>query len=197
MTSPPLRDRGNFVVLLHQPDENAAAGHQNANGEPTRAFRTHLDWMFEAGKSLRTWALDLSELGKQRWPAPGEKIPDDVTSIAMTALPDHRSAYLRYEGRISECRGSVRRIFEGQFVTVDQSIDRYELRLRFDSASPWLPNDKDRGCYSNDAVPVVHREALIYRTRTLDVEASSGSMAWRLDLRCGRYDTNRWTELFG
>jgi len=70
-----------FVILRHAPpDENASP---------------HWDFMLEAGESLRTWALDQEPSPNQNW------------SCSAAALPDHRVAYLTYEGPISKNRGHV------------------------------------------------------------------------------------------
>ncbi len=55
--------------------------------------RLHWDFMLEVHGSLRTWRLASQ-------PCPG-------CAIAATPLPDHRLAYLDYEGPISGGRGSV------------------------------------------------------------------------------------------
>jgi hypothetical protein len=61
----------------------------------------HWDFMLEEGPSLATWAL----------PAP----PDHPNAMTAEALPDHRLAYLDYEGPISGGRGSVARWDWGTF----------------------------------------------------------------------------------
>lgn len=61
----------------------------------------HWDFMLEQEESLTTWAL----------PQP----PDTVTDMAAEQLPDHRQAYLDYEGPVSGNRGSVRRWDQGQY----------------------------------------------------------------------------------
>lgn len=53
----------------------------------------HWDFMLETGPTLATWAL----------PEP----PDSTAAMTVEALPDHRLAYLDYEGPISAARGSV------------------------------------------------------------------------------------------
>lgn len=76
-----------FAVLFHETPPGS-----------TRA--SHWDFMAESGSALRTWALD-------REPSPGVVIGADP-------LPDHRLAYLTYEGPISGDRGQVRRWDAGQ-----------------------------------------------------------------------------------
>ncbi|NUQ64853.1 MAG: hypothetical protein HUU20_20510 [Pirellulales bacterium] len=55
----------------------------------------HWDFMLESGDALATWAL----------PEP----PDAAAELAAESLPDHRPAYLDYEGPIASNRGTVRR----------------------------------------------------------------------------------------
>lgn len=62
----------------------------------------HWDFMLELGEALATWAL----------PEP----PDAAVAILAEALPDHRLAYLDYEGPISGGRGSVTRWDAGTYV---------------------------------------------------------------------------------
>jgi DNA polymerase ligase (LigD)-like protein len=106
-----------FVVLHH----DFPAGHVR---------RPHWDLMLEWGQSLRTWAM-ASE-------------PGSATEIAAEALPDHRVAYLDYEGPLSGDRGSVTRWDVGQYHLERDREDeltiqllggrlRGELRLRQDT----------------------------------------------------------------
>ena len=55
----------------------------------------HWDLMLEQGGALLTWAL--------------AQAPDAAGPIPAEALPDHRLAYLDYEGPVSGDRGSVTR----------------------------------------------------------------------------------------
>ena len=61
----------------------------------------HWDFMLERDDVLLTWRLD--------------RIPDRAGEIAATSLPDHRLAYLDYEGPVSGGRGSVQRVDRGDF----------------------------------------------------------------------------------
>jgi hypothetical protein len=61
----------------------------------------HWDFMLERGDVLLTWRLD--------------RIPTEACEIAATSLPDHRVAYLDYEGPVSGNRGSVQRVDRGGF----------------------------------------------------------------------------------
>jgi hypothetical protein len=61
--------------------------------------------MFENGGVLKTWSL----------PHP----PEASQKVACTALPDHRLAYLDYEGPVSKNRGSVTRWDHGTYDLVE------------------------------------------------------------------------------
>lgn len=76
----------------------------------------HWDFMLEREGVLKTWALDV--------------LPnlDDAETDAR-ALPDHRAAYLDYEGPISGDRGSVRRLDGGSYQTVVWTEDSVHVRL--------------------------------------------------------------------
>jgi hypothetical protein len=54
---------------------------------------THWDLLFEIGQCLRAWAL--------------AEEPQADCEIAAESLPDHRLAYLDYEGPVSGDRGAV------------------------------------------------------------------------------------------
>jgi hypothetical protein len=77
-----------FVILCHEFPE----GHPRA---------THWDLMFEWGAALRTWAMA------------GE--PLSAGQIDAEQLPDHRVAYLDYEGPVSGGRGTVTRWDAGDY----------------------------------------------------------------------------------
>jgi hypothetical protein len=78
----------------------------------------HWDLMLESEGALRTWALSA-------FPTVGEDIP-------ANALPDHRIAYLDYEGPISGNRGSVRRVDRGSYEPILWRDDRVVVRFRGD-----------------------------------------------------------------
>ena len=71
----------------------------------------HWDFMLETGNALATWAL--------------AEPPDTTDTIFAEALPDHRLAYLDYEGAISGERGVVRRWDQGTY----QLLCRTETEL--------------------------------------------------------------------
>lgn len=61
----------------------------------------HWDFMLEAEGVLRTWAL--------------AEEPSAGVACAAEQLPDHRLAYLDYEGEVSGGRGSVTRYDQGEY----------------------------------------------------------------------------------
>ena len=83
-----------FVILFHETPPGYERG-------------SHFDLMLEAGGVLRTWAI-------AAWPAPGETQPAE-------RLPDHRLAYLDYEGAVSGNRGHVRRWDAGEYYLLKES----------------------------------------------------------------------------
>ena len=91
-----------FVVLFHE--------------TPAGASRpSHWDLMLEQGGALRTWAL--------------EQEPRSEVSIVAAALPDHRLAYLDYEGPISGDRGCVTRWDQGAYRIVAESAHELKVEL--------------------------------------------------------------------
>jgi hypothetical protein len=65
--------------------------------------------MLETPEALATWAL--------------AKPPDASAAIAAESLPDHRMAYLEYEGPISDGRGSVTRWDRGTYQLQQNDLD--------------------------------------------------------------------------
>ncbi len=71
--------------------------------------------MLERGESLRTWALEQElRVGAE---------------IACQVLPDHRLAYLDYEGPVSNNRGQVTRVDRGTYETLRESDEELLVRL--------------------------------------------------------------------
>jgi hypothetical protein len=68
-----------------------------------RPNETHFDLMLEVEGVLKTWSLP--------------QAPEIGVEMECEALPDHRLAYLDYEGPISAGRGAVTRWDRGQYVT--------------------------------------------------------------------------------
>lgn len=72
----------------------------------------HWDFMLEQEASLATWALPLP--------------PDAAMEMPANRLPDHRLAYLDYEGPVSGNRGSVSRWDQGVY-HIEQHTDELWL----------------------------------------------------------------------
>lgn len=75
----------------------------------------HWDFMLERGDTLLTWRLD--------------RVPDEAGEIMATSLPDHRAAYLDYEGPVSGNRGSVQRVDRGDFELLAPDDGSLSVRL--------------------------------------------------------------------
>ena len=76
----------------------------------------HWDLFLEDGDTLRTWALPQT-------PQPG-------ATMICDALPEHRLAYLDYEGAISDGRGAVSLWDRGSYAIQQQSDAELILTLR-------------------------------------------------------------------
>ncbi len=93
---------GRFVVLRHE-------------GTPAYKPGVHWDLMFERGLALQTWAL--------------AELPTVDRQIDAEQLPDHRLAYLDYEGPISGDRGNVTRFDAGRFQLLSDSGEQFQATL--------------------------------------------------------------------
>lgn len=71
--------------------------------------------MFQEGEVLVTWAAEI-------WPQAAEP-------VAALHLPDHRLAYLDYEGPVSGNRGHVVRVDRGQYWIAQRKTDQMPLTL--------------------------------------------------------------------
>lgn len=91
-----------FVILRHEPSSPA--------GRPL-----HWDLMLEESGSLLSWAL----------PA----IPVLHETIPAERLPDHRLAYLDYEGPVAGDRGVVSRWDAGSYERLDAGEEEVRVRL--------------------------------------------------------------------
>jgi hypothetical protein len=92
---------GKFVILHH-------AGHGPE----------HWDFMLEQGDALATWQCPVN-------PA----VLSAGESITCPRLPDHRLAYLTYEGAVSRNRGEVRRVAQGEYQCLSTDQHHRQLRL--------------------------------------------------------------------
>jgi hypothetical protein len=75
----------------------------------------HFDFMLESDGVLKTWAL----------PEP----PSQGVSFIGESLPDHRLAYLDYEGPVSDNRGSVARWDHGAYETEQRTDTEWNVAL--------------------------------------------------------------------
>lgn len=98
----PAPRTGRFALLRHETP-------------PGYARPSHWDFLLEREDALATWAL-------LKLPRPGE-------SVAAERLPDHRVAYLEYEGPVRGDRGSLRRIDSGRYETLSDSPTCWEFQL--------------------------------------------------------------------
>jgi len=94
-----------YVILRHE-------------GSATYQPGVHWDLMLEMAGALRTWAL--------------AELPTAARPIAAQPLPDHRLAYLDYEGPITGDRGSVAHWDEGEFDVLSESPDELAISLAGD-----------------------------------------------------------------
>jgi hypothetical protein len=78
----------------------------------------HYDFMLEVGESLKTWELPEP-------PAIGRELPAKI-------LPDHRLAYLNYEGPVSGDRGAVKPWDKGSYRLIEQTNESMIVDLAGD-----------------------------------------------------------------
>jgi hypothetical protein len=72
--------------------------------------------MLEHEGLLWTWAI--------------EKVPTPGEVVNAERLPDHRLAYLEYQGEIAGGRGIVRRVEAGEYETLETTAAKFRIRLR-------------------------------------------------------------------
>ncbi|MEX2176178.1 MAG: DNA polymerase ligase N-terminal domain-containing protein [Pirellulaceae bacterium] len=107
-----------FVILQHE----TPPGYPRPN---------HFDLMLERAGALRTWALPA-------FPAAGQ-------STIAEQLADHRPAYLAFEGAVSPGRGSVQRVAEGIYETLEERADLLRVRLSGDAIAGELTLSRQAG----------------------------------------------------
>jgi hypothetical protein len=91
-----------FALLRHaQPQDSPCA--------------VHWDLFLEDGDTLLTWAL--------------AELPAARRTIAAQALPNHRLAYLDYQGPVSGNRGTVTRTDAGSFAWQQRSVNEIVVQL--------------------------------------------------------------------
>lgn len=95
-----------FVVLYHE-----------VGSSLSRTDQSHLDWMFESGDSLRTWASPVVESLENEF------------EIKCDRLPNHRSSYLDFEGLVEGDRGTVTRVIAGKYRLIEDRSLRFAVEL--------------------------------------------------------------------
>lgn len=76
---------------------------------------SHLDLMLESGDALRTWSI--------------AAFPSGESVELAEELPDHRLAYLDYEGPVSNNRGEVSQVDCGEHEVQSATDDLLVMRL--------------------------------------------------------------------
>jgi len=76
----------------------------------------HWDFMLEQGEMLKTWRF--------------AAVPDKVAPMVVEALPDHRHAYLDYEGPVSRNRGAVHQWDRGDYECQEWTDTTIRIELR-------------------------------------------------------------------
>jgi hypothetical protein len=99
-----------FVLLFH-------------DCPPSFGKPSHWDLMLERHGALMTWSLAESPASWRMSPGHG------VIELEAARLPDHRLAYLDYEGPVSGDRGQVKRLDRGDYEIVDESPEWLHVRL--------------------------------------------------------------------
>ncbi|MBL4884925.1 MAG: hypothetical protein JKY95_10365 [Planctomycetaceae bacterium] len=97
----------------------------------------HWDFMLESGDALCTWRLLQKPIRpEQETEQETEQVkPSHVIRCQAEQLPDHRIAYLDYEGKISQNRGTVKRWDAGLYILLSQSKTQWEFRLESNQLS--------------------------------------------------------------
>ena len=95
-----------FVILRH-------------DMPPGTPRASHYDLMLEQDSVLRTWACDA--------------LPQADSPTLADPLPDHRLAYLTYEGEVSGDRGSVTRVATGEYELLQETSQLVRVRLSSDT----------------------------------------------------------------
>ncbi len=107
-----------FVLLYHQ----CSAGYEKPS---------HWDFMLEWTESLRTWELQELPASWHEVLSGRMRAEDRSTPSVVVArrLPDHRLAYLDYEGPLSGNRGRVSCCDAGTYTMIRETKDRLEIQL--------------------------------------------------------------------
>jgi len=94
--------QGEYVIQFHQGGKGA----------------DHYDLMLDVGRALRTFQLPK---------LPGQLRTDE--HVDVRPLPDHRGAYLTYEGPVGDGRGSVSIAEKGTYDAPVVEVDRWMMDL--------------------------------------------------------------------
>lgn len=98
------------VILLHQ--------------HPTNA--DHFDWLIDQPAVPSEHRLITFRTTHR---------PDEPATFQAHHAPDHRAHYLTYQGPLSQSRGSVTRISQGQVVRWDQQQTRISAQIQWENHS--------------------------------------------------------------
>lgn len=80
--------------------------------------RDHYDLMIRQGAALATWQLPISP-----------NSIDQTAGVATAKLPDHRLAYLTYEGPVSKSRGEVKLWDSGTCELLEATEGRWRVQF--------------------------------------------------------------------
>src|SRR4051812_12148220 len=87
---------------------------------------SHWDFMLERDGALLTWSLlNLPDA----WTRKADERSPSTSETPATRLPDHRLAYLDYEGPISGGRGVVRRVAHGRYTLLSEDETHLDVEL--------------------------------------------------------------------
>jgi len=75
----------------------------------------HWDLLLDLGETLRSWRLGA--------------FPQAGVATTCVSMPDHRLAYLEYEGPVGQNRGTVKRVLAGTYSIVEECETRLHLVL--------------------------------------------------------------------
>jgi len=56
----------------------------------------------------------------------------DLGSFSATRLPDHRAYYLRFEGELTDSRGSVARLADGEVISYSRTKNTLNLSINWE-----------------------------------------------------------------
>lgn len=92
----------------------------------------HYDWLLDRIQSDSHLSPPVSPLVsfRMQWRA-DSVMPDGSGLLEAERMKDHRRVYLRYEGPLSGGRGSVRRVAEGEVVSLTEGEGWIEISCRW------------------------------------------------------------------